>query len=103
MGHRNFFAETRERRLQLEDAAGITGGNDIGSEMGNEFGFAIAKGLRCVGLHEVVDSCGTAADGGFGDFGEFESGDARKQSARLGTHALSVLQMAGIVESHAQF
>ena len=57
----------RKRRLELEDATGISGGDDIGSELQNEFGFAIAEGLGGVGLHEIVDSCGAAADGGLGD------------------------------------
>ena len=91
----------RERGLELEDAAGISCGDDVGFQLSNEVRFAIAERFGSVGLHEIVDSCGAAADGGFRNLGELETGNAREQSARLRTHALRVLQMAGIVKRHA--
>lgn len=84
----------RERRLKLEDAAGISSGDDVGSEVRNEFGFAIAERIGGVGLDKIVDSCGTAADGGFGDLDKLKTWNSREQSARLRAHALRVLQMA---------
>ena len=94
---------SRERRLKLEDAAGISGGDDVGSERRNELGFAIAKRLSGVRLNQVVDSSGTAADGGFGNLDELEAGDSREQIARLRAHSLRMLQMAGFVECRAEF
>src|SRR5215472_17728511 len=92
----------RERRLKLQSTTGITCGDDVGIELRNEFRLAIAKGVGRVGLDEIVDSCGAAADGGFGNFGNFERGNACEQSARLRTDTLRMLQMAGIVKRHAQ-
>ena len=91
----------REGGLELQDTAGIAGSNDVGAELRNQFGFAIAKGFSRVRLHEIVDSRGTAADGGFGDFGELKARNASEQSARLRAHTLRVLQMAGVVKSDA--
>ena len=91
----------REGGLELQDAAGIAGGDDIGTELGNQFGFAIAKGFGCVRLHQIVDSRGAATDGGFGNFGELDSGNAGEQSARLRAHTLRVQQMTGIVKRNA--
>lgn len=91
----------RERRLKLQSATGISGGDNIRFELRNEFGFAISEGVGHIGLNEIVDSGGAAADGGFGNFGKFDAGNAGEQSARLQAHALRMLQMARIVERHA--
>ena len=93
----------RESRLKLEDAARVSCSDDVSFELRNEFGFAITERFGCVGLHEIVDSRGAAADGGLGDLGEFESGNTREQRSRLRAHALRMLQMARVVECHAQF
>ena len=95
--------QARKRRLKLEDAAGVAGGDDIGSKMRNEFGFAVAEGIGGVWLHEIVDSRRAATDGGFGNLGELKAGNACEQRARLRAYALRMLQMAGIMESHAHF
>ena len=92
----------RKRRLKLEGAARISGGDDVGSDMRNELGFAIPKRFGGIGLNKVVDSRGAAADGGFGYLYELKAGNAREQSTRLRAHALCMLQMTGIVERHAQ-
>ena len=94
---------SQERRLKLQNATGIASRDDAGSEMRNELGFAIPKGLGGARLNQVVDSRGAAADGGFGDLDELDPGNAREQRARLLAHALRMLQMAGIVKRHAQF
>src|SRR5215472_6047240 len=73
----------REGRLQLENAARIAGGHDVGPKLRNEFGFATAEGFGCIGLNEIVDSCGAATNGGLGDFSELKARNARQQSARL--------------------
>lgn len=81
----------RERGPKLEDAAGIAGGDNIRFELGNEFGFAGAKGVGGVGLHEIVDSRGATADGGFRDLSKLEARNAREQSAWLRADPLRVL------------
>jgi hypothetical protein len=55
--------------LELEQAARVAGGDDFGVERGNELGFAIAEGVGGVGLREIVDARGAAADGSLRDFG----------------------------------
>lgn len=91
-----------ERRLKLEGAAGIASGDDISVELRDEPGFAIAQGFSGVWLNEIVNAGGAAADGGFGNFSKFQTRDAGEQSARLRAHALGVLQVAGVVECHAE-
>lgn len=103
MNYGRLLVPASERRLELEDAAWISGGDDIGSEMRNELGFAIAEGIGGVWLDEIVDSRRAAAEGRFGNLDEFKPGNTSKQIARLRAHALRMLQMTGIVERHAQF
>lgn len=74
-----FLMPTSEGGLELENAAGIAGGDNVGSELRDQFGFAIAEGFRGFGLHQVVDSRGAAADCGLGNFRELETGDAGEQ------------------------
>ena len=61
-----------ERRLKLEHAARIARRDDVGSQRRNEIGFAVADGVGCIGLNEIVNSRRAAADGGFRDFGELQ-------------------------------
>lgn len=91
-----------ERRLELEQAAGIAGDDDIGIERSDERGFAIAEGVCGGGLDEIVNSRGAATDGGLRNFEKLEAGDSGEKLARLRADTLSVLQMAGIVERDAQ-
>lgn len=92
---------TRERRLDLQRAAWVARSDYIGLQVRYEFGLAITKGFGGVRLDEIVDSCGPAADGRFGNFSKFKAGNAREQRAWLRAHTLRMLQMAGIVERHA--
>jgi hypothetical protein len=87
-----------EGGLELENAAGIAGGDYIGVKSGDEVCFAIAEFAGGVGLDEIIDARGAAADRRFGNFKEFEAGDLGEQLARLRADALGVLEMAGIVE-----
>ena len=50
MHHRNLVAETGKRRLQLKQATGIAGGNNVGVERSNELRFALAEGVCGVGF-----------------------------------------------------
>lgn len=95
-------AKTSQGGLELEEAAGVAGGDDIGVERGDELGFAIAEGIGGFGLDQIVDSGGAAADGVFRDFGEFELGNICQQLAWLRADALGVLEMARIVEGYAE-
>jgi hypothetical protein len=74
--HLRLLTPARERRLELEDAAGVSSGNDVNAKMRNEFGLAVAQGFGGVGLHEIVNSGGAAANGGFGYLSKFEAGNA---------------------------
>lgn len=73
--YRHRMALTGKGGLQLQKAAGVAGGYCAGVERGDELGFAVAEGVGGVGLHEVVDAGGAAANGGFWDFGELEAGN----------------------------
>jgi len=86
----------------LEDAAGIAGGDDVCGESGDVVGLASAELCGGFGLYEVVNSGGAAADGGFGNFDEYETGNLGEERARLLGDALRVLEMAGIVEGDAR-
>jgi hypothetical protein len=51
MNDGSLVAETSQGRLELEEAAGVAGGHDIGVERDDEFGFAVAEGVGGVGLY----------------------------------------------------
>ena len=95
-------SDLRERGLELEEAAGIAGDDDVRMEIDDEAGFAFAELSGGFRLNEIVNSSGAAADGAFGNFEEFDAGNGGEQLAGLGANALSVLQMAGIVEGDAR-
>jgi len=90
-----------ERRLQLQEAAGISRGHYVCPQRGDEAGFAVAEFGCRFRLDEIVDSGGAAADGRFGNFEQLRAGNLLKQCPGLRTNALGVLQVAGIVKSHA--
>lgn len=101
MDYRRRVALAGQGGLELEQAAGVAGGYYLGVERGDELGFTIAESVGGVGLDEIVDACGAAADGGFWNFGEFNAGDVCEQLAGLAANTLRVLEMAGIVERYA--
>ena len=88
-------------RLQLKDTARIAGGHEVGVESADVICFASAEFKGGIRFDKIVDAGGAAADRGLGNFKEFEARDVGEELARLGAHALSVLQMAGVVEGHA--
>lgn len=102
MNDRSVAAKTSQGGLELEEAAGVAGGHDIGVERCDELGFAVAEGVGGVGLDQIVDSGGAAADGVFWDFSEFELGNICQQLAGLRADALCMLKMTGIVEGYAE-
>lgn len=92
-----------ERGLELEETAGIAGGNSVGSwgEGGDESGFSSAKLGGSFRLHQIVNASGAATDGRFGNFKQAEARDLGEELARLGANALRILEMAGIVKGDA--
>src|SRR2546430_5411695 len=64
---------------------------------------AVPKIIRGIGLHEVEDSRRAAADGALGNFRKLQPGNTGEQSTGLRANALRMLQVARIVERHAQF
>jgi hypothetical protein len=101
MRHRHLLMPAGESGLELQDAAGIAGGDHVDFKLRHKLGFAIAEGFGGVGLNEIVNSCGAAADGGFWNFGKFEIRNAGEQGARLRADALRVLQMTGVVKRNS--
>jgi len=85
----------------LEEAARIAGGDDVGLERGDELGFVVAEGGGGLRLNEIVDAGRAAADGGFGNFGEFKTGNSSEKFARLSVDPLGVIEMTGIVKGDA--
>ena len=72
-----------QRRLELEQAAGITGHNYVRIYAGDMSCFAVAELSSSFGLDEVIDAGGTAADGRFRDLQDFKIRDSAQHGARL--------------------
>jgi hypothetical protein len=87
--------------LELEDAAGIAGDDDVGAEIGDELGFAFAELGGSFRLNEIIDARGTTTDGSFGNFQKLDAGDLGQELARLRADTLRMLQVAGIVKGDA--
>jgi len=85
----------------LEEAAGIASGDDVGLEWGDKLSFAVAEGSGCIGLNEIVNAGGAAADGSFGNFEEVDAGNGCEKLARLRVDALRMIEVAGVVEGNA--
>ena len=101
MQHRSFLSGAGKRRLQLQHASGISGNDGVGVQWSDELRLAIAKRSCSIRLDKVVDSGGATADGRLRNLSKVQPRDVRKQGARLGAHALCVLQVARIVVGHA--
>ena len=50
MDYRCLLMAAGEGGLKLQNAAGIAGGDNVGSELRDKFGFALAEGFGGVGL-----------------------------------------------------
>jgi hypothetical protein len=66
--HRDAVVGFGERRLQLQQAAGISRGYYVCLQRGDEAGFAVAEFGSRFRLDEIIDSGGAAADGRLGVF-----------------------------------
>ena len=67
-----FLLLARERRLQLENAARISGGHNIRAKCSDVLCLAVSERHRGIRLNEIIDSRGTTANGGLGNFREFK-------------------------------
>jgi len=70
-----FFACAAEAAHELEETPGIGGDDGVGLRGQEMRDFTVAELLRWLGLEEIVDARGTAAERGFGDFSDLEVGD----------------------------
>src|SRR6266852_4870533 len=99
----SFLPATRQRGLHLQNTSGISCRHHIGFERSNDLSLPISQLIVGIGLLEVEDSRRAAAERSFRNLRKVQSGNARKQCARLQTDALRMLQVTRIVKSHAQF
>ena len=102
MAYRQLSPHAREGRLELQQAAGVSGHNHVRVQRRDMARFPVAELRGGFRLHQVVDSRGTATDRGFGNFQQFELRDASQQRARLRADALRVLQVASVMIGDAQ-
>ena len=88
---------------ELQEAAGIGGGDDGGAG-GLGLAHFFGKQLQgCISLGDVVDSGGAAADFRIGQFRKIEFGDGAQQGARGFADFLSVEEVAGILVGDAEW
>ena len=88
---------------QLQEAAGIGGGDNRGARGLGVLHFFRQQFERRFGLSDVVDSGGAAADFRAGQFHKLESGDGVQKRARGFADLLTVEKVAGILIGDAQW
>ena len=94
MHHQSLLPVAYQCGLHLQNAAGISRCNNISLKRLNQPGLAVAERLGHIGLHEVKNARGAAADGSFRNFRKLQPGNARKEGTRLEANALRMLQVA---------
>ena len=82
---------------QLEQAAGIRGGDDIRAGGFDVPQLAGEQGVGGVRVRQVINTRAAAAPGGFGEFNEFQTGNRAEELARLRRDFLAVAEVAGVV------
>ena len=82
---------------ELQEATGVGGSDDGGQGGGGILHFVGQQFERCVGLRDIVDSRGAAADFGVRQFHKFEVGDGAQELARGVAYFLSVQEVAGVL------
>ena len=88
---------------KLQQAAGISGGDDVRVQGRDQLRFAIAQSVGRVGLHQIVDAGRAAADRRPREFPPAPCRECAARSDRgCEAHALRVLQVAGVVIGDAQ-
>ena len=90
-------AALAETVLDLEEAAGVAGGDDRGAGGGDVVDFALEKLVGHLGLDEVVDAGAAAAPHRFGEGLYLQAGNFAEQLAGLGSDFLAVAEVAGVV------
>ena len=103
-GGQGALAAAAEAAHELKQAAGIGGDDSLRVRVEQMTDLAVAKLLRGLGLEEVVDAGGAAAERRLGDLGDFELRNLREQVARLLEDSLRVTEVAGVVigDAHGQ-
>ena len=100
-------AEVQAFRLRavddLEQAAGVAGGDDFRLGRADVLHLAFEELVGHLGLREVVNARAAAAPVALGQFHELHTGDGFQQRARLGGDFLAVAEVAGLVVSHHGF
>ncbi len=86
---------------QLQQAPGIGGDNGLGASGLGVAHFLGKKFQRSLGLRDVVESRGAAADFRVGQFHKIEVGNLAQKLARSFANFLAVKEMAGILISDA--
>src|SRR5579871_2139938 len=99
--NRRALAMPVQRGAELQQAAGVTRRDGIDGQRGDELRLAVPELRRRPWLHEVVDPGRAAADGALRDLDHLEAGDRRQERPRLGVYSLGMLEVAGVVVSHA--
>ena len=100
MADRGAVADAAQACTDLQHAAWVAGGDELGAGGGEGFGLALANARGEFGLQHVVDACGAAAVFGPRVRHELEAFDLLQEPARRFTHALRVAQVAGVVVGH---
>ncbi len=101
MENRPVVPETSGGCGNLQRAPGVGRGNHIRRKRRDVTDFARAELRGRIGLHQVVDPGAAAANLGFLRRQELDAGNPLQQGTRLGTHALTVRQVAWVLVGHA--
>ena len=89
--------------LDLEEAAGIAGGDGVGAGDCDVIEFTIEKLGGHFRLNDVIDAGAAAAPFAFSEFDEFEFGNRFQDGAWLRGDFLAVTEMAGFVVGDGLF
>ena len=89
-------------RRSLEEAPRVAGRDDLRAGGGDPVELSGEELSRDLGLQQVVDPGGAAAEVGLGELDQPETGDRAEESPRRLPHALAVRQVTGLVVRHRE-
>ena len=98
--HKKVNPPFAEAVFDLEVAAGICGGDDLGAGGGEVAYLAVLEPGGGVGVRDGVDAGTAAAPLGLGAFAEFDAGKRAEDFTGLGADLLAVAKVAGFVIGH---